>query len=67
MNNEPIVASVDPPSPVRPPRPEMYALAVFVSGKWCVYYGGSPRDWIEESQQPMYEGSHLIVIPGAKP
>lgn len=60
---DPITARVEPPSPSRPPRPEMYALAVFAQGSWTIYFAGGDRKWIE-SMSKYHEGSHLIVIPG---
>ena len=47
-----------------PPRPTMYALACLIDGKWTLSYGGCRREWIVESQQPLYPGSVLVEVPG---
>lgn len=63
MSMNELTGNIQPPTPV-PKRPTLYALAVLADGKWGLWYGGSPREWIEGSQQALHPGSSLVIVPG---
>lgn len=51
------------PRPI-PPRPDLYALAAMMNGRWTLAYAGMDKDWIVKSQQPLHPGSVLVKFPG---